>query len=89
MAKIAKKDKKTKEYIKTKNVTNPSTLFSQLEPLAPNKILLGYKISTYVSILSGTGVIVTMEQRFKKKGKGNYQQCRLQESIQFQINIFP
>ena len=78
----------TKYSIRTQKVTNISTMISQLEPSAPQEILLVSKMPTNVSILSSTIARVTSEIWIqRKKGIWSHQQCCLQEMIQFQIKI--
>ena len=57
-----------KEYIKTQRVTNAPNFIVQSEPPAPKEIMVGNKIWTDVSILSGViGSSVTQEKLITRK----------------------
>ena len=90
MVPSAEIDKITKIYTKAYKLTNISTMISKLEASAPQEILLVSKISTDVSLLSGTVTSVTPERPIsRKKGIRNHQKYHLKERIQLHTKIVP
>ena len=68
MAIFSRKEEIPKESINTQKVTNASTFISQSKPSEPMEIMVGDKMRTGVSILSGgTGASVTPKKTHSKK----------------------